>query len=172
MTSSGLHYFIEGLAVAFYIIMAVLNLSQRGNRLRLILGAILAFWAIQHLVSTLFTEDFISNNRYYSSAINVFDMTAEPTCAFLLFELIRPGWVTWRRIWINEIPFIVLGLISVIINNDILYLCIIALFVVYGVTVFFTTLKGFPNMIDFYVIITVIRKMSIFIGFTLSCTLF
>lgn len=145
MTSTGLHYFIQGLAVAFFTIMAVLNLSQRNNRLRLILGAILAIWAVQHLVSTFFTEDSISSNRYYSSIINAFDMTAEPTCAFLLLELIRPGWLTWRKVWLNEIPFIVLGAVSVIVDNYYVYLSLTGFFVIYGVAVFIITLRGIPK---------------------------
>lgn len=145
MTATGLHYFIEGIAVAFFTIMAVLNLSQRGNRMRLILGGILAVWAVQHIVSALFTEDFLSSNRYYSTVINAFDMTAEPTCAFLLLELIRPGWLTWRKVWLNEIPFIVFGGICILTDNDYLYFALICFFVIYGVTVFTMTLRGIPK---------------------------
>lgn len=145
MTANGLHYFFEGIAVAFFTIMAVLNLSQRGNRIRMILGAILAVWAAQHLVSALFTEDFLSSNRYYSTIINAFDMTAEPTCAFLLLELIHPGWLTWSKVWLNEAPFIIFGTVCIVLDNNYLYLALIAFFVVYGVAVFAMTLRGIPK---------------------------
>ena len=84
------YYFIVGMAVAFFGIMGVMNLWQPENRLRKILGGILVFWMVQHIVSVCFISDFYSNNRYFSRIINAFDMTATPTCCFLLVELCKP----------------------------------------------------------------------------------
>ena len=45
------------------------------------------------------------------------DILALPSCAFLLFELTSPGWFSWRRAIIHEIPFLVLlGLYGILIG--------------------------------------------------------
>ena len=51
------YYFIVGMAVAFFGIMGVMNLWQPENRLRKILGGILVFWMVQHIVSVCFISD-------------------------------------------------------------------------------------------------------------------
>ena len=145
MTATGLFYFVEGIAVAFFVIMAIQNLWQHGNRLRTIMGWILAYWAVQHLLGVAFTSDFLSTTRYFSRIINAVDMTAEPTCAFLLFELCMPGWLTKRRIVCNEMPFIILGTISIFTEHEVFYYILVGFFWLYGTTVMIITFINIPK---------------------------
>lgn len=142
MTANGLYCFIEGLAVAFFLILGLQNLWQRENRLRRILGAILLYWAFQHLLSVVFMTDILATTRDFSHMINAIDMTAAPTCAFLLLELCRPGWLTWRKVVWNEAPFVVLGLLSLLTAGDTFYYVLVGFFVIYGLTFMAATLVG------------------------------
>ncbi len=142
MTAHGVYYFIEGLAMAFFLILGLQNLGQRDNRLRRILGVVLLYWAFQHLLSFVFTSDFLSATRYFSHIINTIDMTAAPTCAFLLLELCRPGWLTWSKVVWNEAPFVALGLLNLFSEGYLFYYVLVGFFVVYGVAVMAATLVG------------------------------
>lgn len=62
-------------------------------------------------------------------------MTATPTCCFLLVELCKPGWLTWRRVLYNEIPFVILGAAFVISDNPVWYNILVGFFVAYSITV-------------------------------------
>lgn len=135
MGDNGHYYFIVGIAVAFFGIMGVTNLWQTDNRLRKILGGILVYWMFQHVVSVCFISDFYSNNRYVSRIINAFDMTATPTCCFLLVELCKPGWLTWRRVIYNELPFVVLGAAFILSDDPVWYNILVGFFVAYSITV-------------------------------------
>lgn len=142
MTVHGLYYFIEGFALSFFLILGLQNLWQRDNRLRRILGVVLLYWAFQHLLSFIFTSDFLSTTRCFSHIVNTIDMTAAPTCAFLLFELCRPGWLTWRKVVWHEVPFVALGLLNLFSEGYTFYYVLVGFFVVYGVVVMAATLVG------------------------------
>lgn len=133
MENNAHYYFIEGIAVAFFGIMGVMNLWQRENRLRSILGWILLYWLVQHVVTVCFISDFYRDGHYFSRIINAFDMTATPTCCFLLVELCKPGWLTWRKVFYNELPFISLGTAYIISGEMLWYNILVGFMVTYSV---------------------------------------
>lgn len=140
MEVTGIYYLLEGIAISFFTILSLQNLWNRGNRLRMILGGILLYWMLQYIISLVFTADFLTTTRYYSPIINTLDMTAEPTCCFLLLELCRPGWLTWRKALRHELPFVTLGAIYLYTLNDFWYYVLLVLFVGYGIGTFVATL--------------------------------
>jgi len=128
----------------FFCIMAIQKLRMRNVRLRAILGGILLYWTIQHIASSAFTEDYLYV-RQWSAIINTIDMTAEPTCCFLLVELCHPGWLTWRKVVCHETPFIVLGAVYLFTMNDVWYYTLIVFFVLYGCGTFTAILYFIPR---------------------------
>lgn len=140
MEVTGIYYLLEGIAISFFTILSLQNLWNRGNRLRMILGGILLYWMLQYIISLVFTADFLTTTRYYSPIINTLDMTAEPTCCFLLLELCRPGWLTWRKVLRHELPFVTLGAIYLYTLNDQWYYVLLVLFVGYGIGTFIAIL--------------------------------
>lgn len=131
--------------MAFFVIMAIQNLWHKNNRLRRILGTILAYWALQHLVLIIFTSDFLSTTRYFSRIINAIDITAEPTCAFLLMELSHPGWLNAKKVIWNELPFVILGAISIFTDCDLSYYLLMGFFLIYGIVVMAMTFIRIPR---------------------------
>lgn len=135
MSSAELYYFIEGIAMMFFGIMAVQNLWQRDHRLRFILGWVLLYWTVQHVCSVVFAPAYLSESRRYEHIISAFDITAAPTCCFLLLELCRPGWLTWRKVLWHELPFVVLGAASILTDSVTVHYLLIGVFVLYGIGV-------------------------------------
>ncbi len=151
MTANGLYCycFIEGFDVAFFLILGLQNLWLRGSRLRRILGSILLYWAFRRLLSVIFMSDILATTRDFSRIINAIDMTAAPTCAFLLLELCRPGWLTWRKVVQHEAPFVALGLLSLFIAGKTFYYVLVGFFVVYSLSVMAATLAGISKYNQF-----------------------
>lgn len=139
-----LYFFTEGIAVAFFTIMAMQNLWTREIRLRMILGWILLYWAVQHVASLAFIDEFFATNGW-NSLVRAADMTAEPTCCFLLVELCRPGWLTWRKVIVHETPFVLLGLTYLITGVETWYTAMIVFFVLYGCGTFVAILYYLPK---------------------------
>lgn len=93
-----------------------------------------------HINSVVFAHEFLNNDNYLNRIINTIDMTAAPTCCFLLLELSCPGWLKWRTVILNLLPFILLGGTYIYSESDIIYQILITFFVAYGIGVFVVTL--------------------------------
>lgn len=141
MTATELYYFIEGIALMFFGIMAAQNLWQRDHRLRFILGWVLLYWTVQHLLSVVFAPAYLSETRRFEYIISAFDITAAPTCCFLLLELCHPGWLTWRKVLWHELPLVALGTTSILTGNVMVHYLLIGVFVVYGIGVSVATVR-------------------------------
>lgn len=133
MNGNGLYYFVEGIAVTFFGTMGVLNVYHHKNRLRFILGCILLFWMAQHLVTFFFTEQLLRHNEQVSALLNCMDMTAVPTCAFLLLELCKPGWLTPQRVITHISLFLIPAVGYWVSGVEMVYTLFIGFALLYGV---------------------------------------
>lgn len=79
--------------------------SRGEQRLHRLLGGVLLFWFLLHMKDLLLLDNFMPD-RYLERLCISIDILAVPTCAFLLFELTAPGWFSWRRALLHELPFL------------------------------------------------------------------
>ncbi len=140
MQISEVYYFLEGFSIAFFGIMSVKNLAHRFNRLRMVFGYIMLYWMLLHINSVIFIHEFLDNDSYLNRIINTIDMTAAPTCCLLLMELCSPGWLKWKTMILNFLPFILLGGTYIYSESDTIYQILVAFFVAYGIGVSVVTL--------------------------------
>lgn len=97
--------FFNGVSTAYFAMNACRLLSQRGRtRLRVLLGAIFAYWALAT------AKDLVSlmPGSYTPALLDLIQMAdgwSAVTLACLLFELTMPGWVTRRRVAMLALPF-------------------------------------------------------------------
>ena len=97
--------FFNGVSTAYFALSACRLLSPRGRtRLRVLLGAIFAYWALAT------AKDLVSlmPGSYTPALLDLIQMAdgwSSVTLACLLFELTMPGWVTWRRVALLALPF-------------------------------------------------------------------
>lgn len=115
-----------------------------GNRLRQITGWVLLVWVIQSVKDMALIWYPTVRFEFLHHVFVLIDMTAVPTCAFLLFELTRPGSMTLLRAALHEIPFILFILIYAFHPKDILYESAIACAVAYGTAVMLYVLFEIP----------------------------
>ena len=115
-----------------------------GNRLRQITGWVLLVWVIQSVKDMALIWYPTVRFEFLHHVFVLIDMTAVPTCAFLLFELTRPGSMTLRRAVLHEIPFFLFILFYAVHPKDILYESAIACAVAYGTVVMLYVLFEIP----------------------------
>lgn len=68
---------------------------------------------------------------------------------FVLMELVRPGWLTWRKGILHEVPFVVLPLLYIVTEHTIWYYIIAAWAVFYGSATLVLTFFSYPNIIGY-----------------------
>ena len=115
-----------------------------GNRLRQITGWVLLVWVIQSVKDMALIWYPTVRFEFLHHVFVLIDMTAVPTCAFLLFELTRPGSMTLRRAVLHEIPFLLFILVYVLHPMETLYESAITCAVAYGTVVMLYVLFEIP----------------------------
>lgn len=115
-----------------------------GNRLRQITGWVLLVWVIQSVKDMALIWYPTVRFEFLHHVFVLIDMTAVPTCAFLLFELTRPGSMTLPRAVLHEIPFLLFILVYVLHPMETLYESAIACAVAYGTVVMLYVLFEIP----------------------------
>lgn len=93
---------------------------KREKRLHGLLSGTLLFWFLLHVKDLLLLSD-ASHSQYLEYVCYSMDMLAVPSCAFLLFELTRPGWFSWQKMILHEIPFLVLLALFAYTSSVIVY---------------------------------------------------
>ena len=79
---------------------------------------------------------FISGGVYlsdfYWSLMTCVDMVAVPMYAFILMELVSPGYVSRRLMLLHEAPFVLLPVLFFVSRSDVFYYMLVAWAAVYG----------------------------------------
>ena len=123
--------------------MGIYFFIKREKRLHALLSGTLLFWCLLHVKDLVLLGE-TSPNEYLDYVCYSIDMLAVPTCAFLLFELTRPGWFTWRRMILHEIPFLVLLLLFVYTSSIIVYYIDLAVSLLYSLWVIMCLFRTIP----------------------------
>lgn len=106
ITSVSLRLFSQIGIFGFLLAAGIYFLVKRERRrLHRLLGGVLLFWSLLHLKDMLLIDGAMPDPLLERLCVCV-DILAVPTCAFLLFELTAPGWFTWRRALLHELPFL------------------------------------------------------------------
>lgn len=108
LLSEKLYYFAHGLCCMFFLLAGVYLLRDRNtSRLRNVLGGVVLFWFILEAKDLLLYSSSIDRDSYFSTLLIMVDMWAVPACSFYLFELLSPGWINWKKVFMLEAFFIV-----------------------------------------------------------------
>ena len=108
MLTDSLDYFIYGMCVMFYSMMVWMfwrKGSDRLFRLIMILMLIVDAQCLKDILSFYFTGFGNEENWFLISAADMFII---PFYSFVLMELVKPGWTTWRKAVMLELPFVLL----------------------------------------------------------------
>lgn len=138
-------YFIYGLCVMFYFIMAWIFVRKNGELLSRLVAALMVVIGLGCIKDMFFLVSGLSSVSFSWSLMTSTDMVAVPLYAFILIELCRPGSLTWRRMLLHEIPFVVLPLLLAVTRNEVFYDIDVAYAAVYGFGYAIWTVVAIPR---------------------------
>ena len=144
MTLTGI-YFIYGLCVMFYFMMAWFFMRKNKELLSRLVMVLMLVIGIQSLKDLFFLVPETDNNRYVWMAMTSVDMIAVPLYAFILIELCRPGSLTIGKMIVHEVPFVVLPIAFMATDNVMFYYADVTWAAVYGVSYAIWTVIAIPR---------------------------
>lgn len=144
MTLTGI-YFIYGLCVMFYFMMAWFFMRKNKELLSRLVMVLMLVIGIQSLKDLFFLVPKTDNNRYVWMAMTSVDMIAVPLYAFILIELCRPGSLTIGKMIMHEVPFVVLPIAFMATKNVMFYYADVTWAAVYGVSYAIWTVIAIPR---------------------------
>lgn len=126
-------YFIYGLCVMFFSMMAWFFLHKNHELLSRLVGVLMIVLALQCIKDLFFItpEEDTDSNRWM--IMTATDMVAVPLYAFLLIELCRPGVLRWTTMVIHELPFVLFPALFIITRARIFYYADVVWAAVYGI---------------------------------------
>ena len=137
--------FTQGCISMFLLAAGSYFLLQRGNRLKRILGWTLLFWFAMHMKDLLLLDVSTADYDYMQKLLMSFDMLAVPTCAFLLLELVHPGWLTWRKAILHEALFLLFPLLYWAWPVQIIFTTNLVAALLYSLSVIFHLFHAIPE---------------------------
>lgn len=128
--------FVYGMSMMFFSMMAWMfwrKGSDRLFRLIMILMLIVDAQCLKDILSFYFTGFDNEENWFLISAADMFII---PFYSFVLMELVKPGWTTWCKAVMLELPFVLLPAIYCVTGNNIYFYILTVWGAVYGLTTF------------------------------------
>ncbi len=127
--------FSQGICFFLTLLMSIRLLSQYKNRLKLTLGILLAYWTLLHIKDVIMGNNHLTSSDGIQNWIMMIDVLTVPLCAFFLFELIAPRYVTFRVVALNYFPFALLVISYCVSENPVLITITQIFSVIYGVVI-------------------------------------
>lgn len=113
--------FIYGMSMMFFSMMAWMfwrKGSERLFRLIMLLMLIADAQCLKDLVLFYYKGFDSTEGWYFTSAVDMFII---PFYSFVLMELVKPGWTTWTKAVVLELPFVLLPLLFLISGANIYF---------------------------------------------------
>lgn len=115
--------YILGLSTMFFGMMAVF-FWRRGERLHKLVALLTGTIALECVKDFIAVAMGLFIQPYYWNTMTAVDMVAVPMYAFVLTELVRPGYLTVRAMIWSGLPFVVLPVMYLIAGSLWIFLCI------------------------------------------------
>lgn len=145
MNLSGLIY-IYGMSTMFSGMMTWFFIRKRDQLSRLV--ALLMFTICVECLrdaAVLLLDDMSFSTWSVWSLMTAIDMVAVPMYAFILIELVRPGWLTVRRMIVHEVPFVALPALYAATGINIFYYVLVGWAAIYGTYYLVWTYVNIPR---------------------------
>lgn len=138
-------FFIYGLCVMFYFMMAWLFFRRSSELLSRLVGTLMLVVGGQYTKDLFFLVPGSDSYRDLWMMVTSTDMVAVPLYAFILIELCRPGSLTLRSMLLHELPFVVLSLLFISTGNVVFYYFNVGWAGVYGLYYAVWTMISIPR---------------------------
>lgn len=121
--SINIMYYAAGANMTFLTMMSIyfLRTAGKNKRLKVVTGYVLLLWAIQS-----YKDAFMLLGGYYEcdhlrKIFIMLDTPSVATCAFILFELLKPKSITWKTVVTHISPFILLAVTYILTKDENVY---------------------------------------------------
>ena len=128
--------FIYGMSMMFFSIMAWMFWRKGPERLFRLIAILMLIADAQCLKDiVLFNYKGFESEEgwYFTSAVDMFII---PFYSFVLMELVKPGWTTWIKAVVLELPFVLLPLLYYYSGHDLFFYILSVWGAIYGITTF------------------------------------
>ena len=107
--------FLIGASTAFFVIFALHILIWREQRTRFqtVLGTIMAVWAVWNLKDIVLTFSGMYNEEVLNWVMLI-DGWSALTYTVFVYEVVMPGWTTFRRLLLHSLPFAIFTLLYIV----------------------------------------------------------
>lgn len=136
--------YILGLSTMFFGMMAVF-FWRRGERLHKLVALLTGTIALECVKDFIAVAMGLFIQPYYWNTMTAVDMVAVPMYAFVLTELVRPGYLTVRAMIWSELPFVVLPVMYLIAGSLWIFYVLVGWAAVYGTAYLIWTSVNIPH---------------------------
>ncbi len=117
-----LAHFTNGMAFMFFVLVSFqLYKHRKRNHLMKFFFWEMVFFSFLEFTNMIYLIDGVWETDYLPNISLSFDMWGIPLTMMLMFELISPGWIRWRRVLLVMLPSILLTIAYAIFPYDTLF---------------------------------------------------
>lgn len=124
-------YFLYGMSVMFYSMMAWM-FGRKGNDMLSKLIMWLMIIQCIELFKDLGFYTFCAQPNDYWHLMTAIDMIIIPLYVFVLMELCKPGWFSFQKLMVHELPFVTLPLLFFFTEQQLWYIALVVWGAIYG----------------------------------------
>lgn len=133
---NSLTYFIYGMSVMFYFMMAWMFWRKGNDMLSRMIMCLMIIIGLQCVKDIALANYLACDEEYEWYLTNAFDMMIIPFYSFVLMELVKPGWFGWMKALMLEVPFLLLPVFFVLTRSLVWFYALTAWGAVYGCITF------------------------------------
>ena len=124
-------YFIYGMSVMFYSMMAWMFGRRDNETLSKLIMWLMIIQCIELFKDLGFYTFCIQPNDYWH-LMTAIDMIIIPLYVFVLMELCKPGWFSFQKLMVHELPFVTLPLLFFFTEQQLWYIALVVWGAIYG----------------------------------------
>lgn len=131
--------FIYGMCVMFYSLMVWMFWRRGKDRLSRVIVCLMGVLDIECVKDLLTFECGIGGQTHGWYLMNVTDIIVMPFYVFVLMELVKPGWLTWKKALLHECSFVGLLLLFAVSEKFIWFNVLVIWGAIYGCATYILT---------------------------------
>lgn len=136
-----LSVFLSGIATAYFALSAYFLFRRKeSSRLQIVVGCIFLQWTVLNLKDFIFTQ-YDASSQVLQDIVVLLDGTSLIGYTFLLYELIRPRWATWRKALGMLMVYILFFILYAVWPSQTVINCYLVCLTIAGTVIFFVWLR-------------------------------
>ena len=145
-----LNHYIHGMTTMFFVVIPILLYQKRKyNSLINFLLRVMIFWLVIFLKDIVYLIDGLWTNERVTHITVSIDMLCIPVFSMFLFEVIKPGWVNFKKAFLMVLPTIILACIVIITDDQKVFNGLIIYSNVLAIVIAILTLRSTHNFNEY-----------------------